>query len=55
MSKQIWDDLIKVGFVVNEAKSQWAPVKKLGFEIDLELSKLVVPESKLESTCDLLK
>jgi len=44
--------------VVNEAKSQWTPVKKLvwlGFEIDLELDKLVVPDSKLERTCDLLK
>ena len=26
----------------------------LGFEIDLELGKLVVPDLKLESTCELL-
>jgi len=37
VSKQIQDDLSKAGFVVNEGKSQWTPVKKLvwlGFEID---------------------
>jgi len=58
VSKQIQDDLSKAWFVVNEAKCQWTPVKKLvwlGFEIGLELGKLVVPDSKLESTCDLLK
>ena len=27
----------------------------MGFEIDLELGKLVVPDSKLESTCELLQ
>ena len=58
MSSQIRDDLGKAGFVVNEAKFQWAPVKKLvwlGFEIDLELGKLVVPDSKLGRTCELLQ
>ena len=43
---------------MNEVKSQWTPVKKLvwlGFEIDLELGKLVVPDAKLESIYDLLK
>jgi len=58
VSGQIRDDLSKVGFVVNEAKFQWIPVKKLvwlGFEIDLDLGKLIVPESKLVSTCELLQ
>ena len=58
VSTRVWDDLGKAGFVVNEAKLQWTPVKRLvwlGFEIDLELGKLVVPDSKLESTCDLLQ
>jgi len=58
VSGQIRDDLSKVGFVVNEAKSQWTPVKKLvwlGFEIDLDLGKLIVPESKLVSICELLQ
>ena len=58
VGRQIRDDLSKEGLVVNEAKSQWTPVKKLvwlGFEIDLELGKLVVPDSKLESTCELLQ
>ena len=57
VSKQIRDDLSKAGFVVNEAKSLWTPMKKLvwlGFEIDLELGKLVVPDPKLVNTCDLL-
>jgi len=58
VSRQIRDDLSKAGFVVNKAKSQWTPVKKLvwlGFEIDLEVGKLTVPECKLESTCELLQ
>ena len=51
VGRQIRDDLSNAGLVVNEAKSQWTPVEKLvrlGFEIDLELGKLVVPDSKLE-------
>ncbi|XP_065915901.1 uncharacterized protein [Dysidea avara] len=58
VSVQIRNDLGEAGFVVNEAKSQWVPVKRLiwlGFEIDLEKGKIVVPESKLENTCDLLQ
>jgi len=58
VSIQIRNDLGKAGFVVNEAKSQWALVKQLvwlGFKIDLEKGKIVVPDSKLENTCDLLQ
>ena len=58
VSAQVRYDLGKAGFVVNEAKSQWSPVKRLvwlGFEIDQELSKVAVPDSKFESTCDLLR
>ena len=58
VSTRVRDGLGKAGFVVNETKLQWTPVKRLawlGFKIDLELGKLVVPDSKLESTCDLLQ
>jgi len=58
VSVQIRNDLGKAGFVVNEAKSQWAPVKRLvwlGFEIDLEMGEVEIPDSKLENTGDLLQ
>ena len=51
-SEQVQVDLIRAGLIVNEAKSQWAPVKKLvwlGFQIELEEGKLCVPEHKLKN------
>ena len=56
-SKKIQVDLAKAGFIVNEHKSQWIPVKRivwLGFELDLELGQLKVPEGKLETLRGLL-
>ena len=49
-SERVQRDLIKVGLVVKESKSQWVPSKHivwLGFELDLEQSQLRVPENKL--------
>jgi len=57
-SRQIQMDLAKAGFIVNESKSQWEPVKKLtwlGFEIDLEAGQLTVPDGKLMCLCELLQ
>eukprot|EP00731_Ephydatia_muelleri_P006495 Em0003g743a len=46
------------GFVVNEAKSTWAPTQKLqwlGFTIDLEHGQVSVPEKKLSNLRKLLE
>ena len=58
MSVRIRQDLVRAGLIVNEAKSQWEPVRKLtwlGFEIDLEIGQLTVPEDKLVCLCELLQ
>ena len=50
--------LSKAGFVVNEAKSTWAPTQKLqwlGFTIDLEHGQVFVPEKKLSNLRGLLE
>jgi len=57
-SRQVQMDLAKAGFIVNESKSQWEPVKKLtwlGFEIDLGAGQLTVPDGKLMCLCELLQ
>ena len=49
---------MKAGLIVNEAKSQWEPVRKLtwlGFEIDLGIGQLTVPNDKLMCLCSLLQ
>ena len=58
VSVQVQNDLGKAGLVVNKAKSQWAPARILvwlGFEKNLGLTKLVIPEPKLRATCNLLQ
>ena len=48
----------KAGFVVNEAKSTWAPAQKLqwlGFTIDLEHGQVSIPDKKLTNLRRLLK
>ena len=57
VSKQIQSDLRNAGLIVNNAKSQWSPTKSivwLGFQINLELGQLRVPELKLGSLQDQL-
>ena len=57
-SRQVQQDLAKASLIVNEFKSQWQPVRKLtwlGFEIDLGLGQLTVPDSKLACLCELLQ
>ena len=55
VSKQIQSDLVTAGFIVNEAKLQWSPTRSivwLGFQIDLEMGQLMVPDFKLQSLLD---
>ena len=49
---------MNAGFVANEQKSQWDPGQTLtwlGFEINLCVGQLRIPEAKLATTCELLK
>ena len=58
VSKQIQQDLENAGLIVNEAKPQWQPVRKLtwlGFNVDLEFGQLTVSEDKLSCLCQLLQ
>ena len=57
-SQWVKSTLSKAGFVVNEAKSTWAPTQKLqwlGFTIDLEHGQVSVPEKKLTNLRRLLE
>ena len=56
-SQLVKNTLSNAGFVVNEAKSTWAPTQKLqwlGFTIDLEHGQVSVPEKKLSNLRKLL-
>ena len=48
----IQQDLARVGFVVNVAKCKWTPSQKctwLGFDIHLHLSRISVPQDKIDA------
>ena len=49
-SMTIQQDLARVGFIVNMAKCKWTPSPKctrLGFDIDLHLGRISVPQEKI--------
>ena len=51
-SMTIQQDLARVGFVVNMAKCKWTPSQKctwLGFDIDLHLGRISVPQDKIDA------
>ena len=57
-SQWVKNTLSNAGFVVNEAKSTWAPTQKLqwlGFTIDPEHGQVSVPEKKLSNLRKLLE
>ena len=48
----IQQDLARVGFVVNVAKCKWTPSQKctwLGFDFDLHLGRISVPQQKIDA------
>ena len=51
-SERVQKDLCSASLVVNSSKSQWLPTKRLiwlGFEIDLDGGRLLVPQEKIGS------
>ena len=51
-SMTIQQDLARAGFVVNMAKCKWTPSQKctwLGFDIDLHLGRISVPQEKIDA------
>jgi len=57
-SKFVQNSLIASGFVVNEAKSLWCPVKQLtwlGIEVDTKNSFFTIPRVKILSTLSFIK
>ena len=53
-SNRARQDLALAGLIVNEFKSQWEPVQRLiwlGFELNLEIGKVSIPDTKLAETC----
>ena len=57
-SQTVRQDLAKAGLVSNQQKSQWEPVRKLkwlGFQINLHVGQMFIPEIKLANLCILLE
>ena len=55
VSLHIRQDLNNAGFVTNTAKCKWEPSQQcswLGFDIDIAVGKVTVPQQKIDSLSD---
>lgn len=57
-SERVQAELSEAGLIVNNAKSQWVPTKRLiwlGFQIDLQDGRLTVPDQKVKALSKLMQ